>query len=146
MSADPIYRNDSKSIHKLFLPADGTNWLTIVDNTLGTMAKRVEALNAVSDDPNANNIQFARYDGTTYYPIGMVPIPALAGSNGTVPRVNTLGAPAPTTGDVYIGTLAPDGIRVVEVGAGGSLVAKAVTQVAANKSMCLSGWYVQFEP
>ena len=137
MATSPTYRNDAKPIRKQILPADTTAWVDLIDNTTGTKAVRVEALNLCSDEPtNAVNIQLSRYDGTTNYLIGTVRAVALSGTDGAAARVDVL-----TT----LGTLAPDGIRVIEVGAGGKLQAKSLATVTAAKTVSLTGWYMKFE-
>lgn len=136
MAATATYRNDAKPIRKQILPADTTAWVDVVDNTAGTKAVRVEALNLCSDDTSTVNIQFSRYDGSTNYVVGTVRAVTLAGTDGATARVDCLQT---------IGTLAPDGIRVIEVGAGGKLQAKSLVAVTSAKTVTLSGWFMKFE-
>ena len=136
MATSPTYRNDAKPIRKQILPADTTAWVDLIDNTTGTKAVRVEALNLCSDDTSTVNIQLSRYDGATNYLIGTVRAVTLSGTDGAAARVDVL-----TT----LGTLAPDGIRVIEVGAGGKLQAKSLATVTSAKTVSLTGWYMKFE-
>ena len=136
MATSPTYVNDAKSIHKNIVNADSTNWVDIVDNSAGTKAVRVEALAICSNDTNTVNIQFSRYDGTTNYLMGTVRAVTLSGTDGAAARVVALDT---------IGTLAPDGIRVIEVGAGGKLQAKSLVAVTADKTVSITGWYKKYE-
>lgn len=136
MATEATFRNDTKPIRRQIVNADGTGWKDVVDNTAGTKAVRVEALNLCSDDTSTVNIQFSRYDGTTNYVMGTVRAVTLSGTDGATARVDCLQT---------IGTLAPDGIRVIEVGAGEKLQAKSLVAVTSGKFVTLSGWYSKFE-
>lgn len=136
MATSPTYVNDAKSIRKNIVNADSTNWVDIVDNSAGTKAVRVEALGICSDDTSTVNIQFSRYDGTTNYLMGTVRAVTLSGTDGAAARVVALDT---------IGTLAPDGIRVIEVGAGDKLQAKSLVAVTAAKTVSITGWYKKYE-
>lgn len=136
MATSPTYKNDAKSIRKNILPADTTAWVDVVDNSAGNLAVRVEALNLCSDDTNTVNIQFSRLYGGANYLVGTVRAGTLSGTDGAVSRVNCLDT---------IGTLAPDGIRVIELGAGEKLQAKSLVTVTTAKTVSLAGWYMKFE-
>lgn len=77
MATEATFKNDVKSIKQQILPANTTTWVDVVDNSAGTKAVRVEALNICSDDTNTVNIQFSRLSGGTNYLIGTVRVATL---------------------------------------------------------------------
>lgn len=135
MSTSPTFASGVARIAKTILPADAINYVDVYDNSAGSTSVRVEALNLCSDDTSTVNISFARYDGATAYLIGTVRAVTLSGTDGAAARVVCLDT---------IGTLAPDGIRVIEIPAGGKLQAKSLVQVSSNKTVTLTGWVRQY--
>ena len=63
--------------------------------------------------------------------LGTVRAVTLSGTDGAAARVNVL---------ALLGTIAPDGIPVLEVPAGTKLQAKSLVAVTADKTVTLSGW------
>ena len=131
MATAPTFPNGIARIAKTILPADTTAYVDVYDNSASSTPVRVEAMNICSDDTSAVNISFARYDGATAYLIGTVNVPTLSGTNGSAARVNAL-----TT----VGTLAADGINVIEIPAGGKLQAKSLVTVTTAKTVTITGW------
>jgi hypothetical protein len=125
MAATPIYPSGFARISKTILPADTTAYVDVYDNSAASTPVRVEALTICSNDTSTVNIAFARYDGAAAFLIGTVRAVTLSGTDGATARVNAL-----TT----VGTLAPDGINVLVIPAGGKLQAKSLANVTADTS------------
>lgn len=131
MAATPTYAKNVVSIAKTILPADTTAWVDLYDNSSGTANIRIEALNLCSDDTSTVNIQFGRYVGATTYLLGTVRAVTLSGTDGAAARVNCLST---------VGTVAADGIPVIEIAAGSKLQAKSLVAVTSAKTVTLTGW------
>lgn len=136
MALSPTYKNDSKTIYKNILPEDGTNWVTLVDNTTATKSVRIEALNLCTDNTATVNIQFSILKGGVNTVVGTARAVTLAGTDGAATRIDCLS---------IIGSLAPDGVRVLELGAGDILQAKSLVAIVAAKTAYISGWFMKFE-
>lgn len=130
MAASPTYSSSVFSIHTQILPADTTAWKDVYDNSGGTDPVRVEGLGICSTDTSTVTIQFSLLVGGTNYLIGTVSAVTLSGTNGLAPKVQVLSA---------IGTLAPDGIYDIWVGAGMKLQAKSLVAVTTDKEVTLTG-------
>lgn len=131
MAATPTYAKNVVSIAKTILPADTTAWVDVYDNSAGTANVRIEALNLCSDDTSTVNIQFGRYVGATTYLMGTVRAVTLSGTDGAAARINCLST---------VGTVAADGIPVIEIAAGSKLQAKSLVAVTSAKTVTLTGW------
>lgn len=131
MAASPIFPSGTARIAKNLVNADSTNYVDIYDNSASSTGVRIEALNICSDDTSTVNIAFARYDGSTAYLIGTVRVVTLSGTDGAAARVNALAT---------VGTVAADGINVIEIPAGGKLQAKSLVAVTAAKTVTITGW------
>lgn len=118
-------------IAKTLVNADSTNIVDLYDNSASSTAVRVEALNLCSNDTSTVNISFYRYSGSTSYLLGTVRAVTLSGTDGAAARVNALAT---------LGTLAPDGIPVLEIPAGTKLQMKSLVAVTADKTVTLTGW------
>lgn len=127
----PNYSVDAVAIGKTLVNADSTNLVTVYDNSAGGHSVRIEALNLCSDDTSTVNIQFYRTVSGTDYLIGTVRAVTLSGTDGAATRINALAT---------IGTIAPDGIVVLELPAGGLLKAKSLVAVTAAKTVTIGGW------
>jgi len=123
-----------------FANADATNQKVILDNSTGTKALRIEMLTITSDDSSARNLQFSRLISAVDYLIGTVNVPALAGSDGSTPRVTAL--LSSTSG---VGALDADGIYVCWLPAGQKLDGKMLIAVTADKTVTVSGWARSYE-
>ena len=131
MAANPVYSNDVGKIAKTIVNADGTSWLDLYDNSAGgTLSARVEALNLTSDDTSTVNIQLGIYTGGSVYLIGTVRAVTLSGTDGAAALINALNV---------VGNVAPDGIKVIHIPAGGKLQAKSLVAVTAAKTVTLTG-------
>jgi hypothetical protein len=135
MAATPVFPSAYARIAKTILPADTTAYVDVYDNSAASTPVRVCAMNICSDDTSAVNIAFARYDGAAAYLIGTVNVPTLSGTNGSAARINAL-----TT----VGSMAPDGINVIVIPAGGKLQAKSLVTVTSAKTVTITGWVEQF--
>ena len=131
MAATPTYAKSVVSVAKTILPADTTAWVDVYDNSAGTANVRIEALNLCSDDTSTVNIKFGRYVGSTTFLIGTVRAVTLSGTDGAAARVNCLST---------VGTVAADGIPVIEIAAGTKLQAKSLVTVTSAKTVTLTGW------
>lgn len=135
MAASPIYPSGIARIAKTIVNADSTNWVDVYDNSASSTPVRVEALNLCSDDTSTVNIQFGRFDGSTTFLTGTVRAVTLSGTDGATARVNCLNT---------VGTLAADGINVIEIPAGGKLQAKSLVAVTSAKTVTITGWVRQY--
>lgn len=135
MATSPTYPSGIARIAKTIVPADSTNWVDVYDNSASSTPVRVEAMNICSDDTSTVNIQFGRNVGATTFLIGTVRAVTLAGTDGATARVNALNT---------VGTLAPDGINVIEIPAGGKLQAKSLVAVTSAKTVTITGWVRQY--
>jgi len=133
MATTPTYpaTTGPVAVVKTLVNADSTNIVDVYDNSASSSAIRVEALNLCSNDTSTVNISFYLYSGSTSYLLGTVRAVTLSGTDGAAARVNAL---------ALLGTIAPDGIPVVEVPAGTKLQAKSLVAVTADKTVTLSGW------
>lgn len=135
MATSPTYPSGIARIAKTIVPADSTNWVDVYDNSASSTPVRVEAMNICSDDTSTVNIQFGRNVGATTFLIGTVRAVTLAGTDGATARVNALAT---------VGTLASDGINVIEIPAGGKLQAKSIVAVTSAKTVTITGWVRQY--
>lgn len=133
MATTPTYPAASGPvlISKALVNAGSTNIADIYDNSAGSSAIRVEALNICSDDTSTVNLSFYRYSGSTSYLMGTVRAVTLSGTDGATARVNAL---------AVIGVIAPDGIPVLEIPAGSKLQVKSLVAVTAAKTVTITGW------
>ena len=131
MATTPTFAKSIIGIGKQILPADTTAWVDVYDNSAGAANVRIEALNLCSDDTSTVNIQFGRYVGSTTFLIGTVRAVTLSGTDGAAARVNCLST---------VGTVAADGIPVIEIAAGTKLQAKSLVTVTSAKTVTLTGW------
>lgn len=131
MATTPTYPSGIAKINKNIVNADSTNWVDIYDNSASSKNARVEALTLCSDDTATVNIQFGYLDGGTTYLIGTVRAVTLSGVDGAAVRINPLST---------IGTLAADGINVLEIPPGVKLQAKSLVAVTAAKTVTITGW------
>jgi len=133
MATTPTYpaTTGPVAVVKTLVNADSTNIVDVYDNSASSSAIRVEALNLCSNDTSTVNISFYLYSGSASYLLGTVRAVTLSGTDGAAARVNAL---------ALLGTIAPDGIPVVEVPAGTKLQAKSLVAVTADKTVTLSGW------
>jgi hypothetical protein len=131
MAANPSYPSDVKGINKTIVNSDSTNWVTLYDNSSGSTAVRVEALNLCSDDTATVNIQIGVEVSSTQYLIGTAQAVTLSGTNGTARLINALN---------IVGNVAPDAIKVIYIPASAKLVAKSLVAVTSAKTVTLTGW------
>lgn len=127
----PNYSVDAVAIGKTLVNADSTNLVSVYDNSAGSHSIRIEALNLCSDDTSTVNIAFYRLTGGVAYLIGTVRAVTLSGTDGAAARINAL---------VTLGSIAPDGIPVLEIPAGCALQAQSLAAVTANKTVTIGGW------
>jgi hypothetical protein len=131
MAATPTFPKNVVTVAKTIVNADSTSWVDVYDNSAGTANVRIEALTLCSDDTSTVNIQFARYSSSTSFLIGTVRAVTLSGTDGAAARVNCLST---------VGTVAADGIPVIEIPAGAKLQAKSLVAVTSAKTVTLTGW------
>lgn len=136
MATSPTYPSAVSNIKKTIVNADSTNWVDLYDNSAGSKAVRVEALNLCSDDTSTVNIQLGLYASSATYLIGTARAVTLSGTDGAAVRINAL---------ALLGTMAADGINVIEVEAGAKLQAKSLVAVSANKTVSLVGWVRKYD-
>jgi len=118
------------------LNATGTNHVTLVDNSGGTKAVRVDSLNMVSTDSAAKDIQLSILASAVNYTVGTVTIAIGAGNSGDKARVRVLD---------QVSVQDSDGIPCIWVGAGHKLQANAVATLTADKIVHITGAYRKFE-
>lgn len=135
MAASPNYPSDVKGINKTIVNSDSTNWVTLYDNSSGSKAVRVEALNLCSDDTSTVNIQIGVDVSATQYLIGTARAVTLSGTDGAALIVNAL---------AIVGNVSPDAIRVIYIPTGGKLVAKSLVAVTSTKTVTLTGWVREY--
>ena len=135
MAANPIFPSGIGRVAKTIVNSDATSYVDVYDNSASSSPVRLEALNICSDDTNTVNLAFARYDGSIAYLIGTVRVVTLSGTDGAAARVNALST---------IGTMAADGVPVIEIPAGGKLQAKSLAAVTADKTVTITGWVRQY--
>ncbi len=130
MAAAPFFPSAVAGVRAQILPADTTTWKDVYDNSAGASAVRIEGLGITSDDTSTVNIQFSMLAGAVNYNIGTVRAVTLSGTDGAAAKVNAMAT---------VGTLAPDGIYDVWVGAGEKLQAKSLVTVTAAKTVTITG-------
>jgi hypothetical protein len=131
MATSPNYPSDVKGINTNIVNSNSTNWVTLYDNSAGTTAARVEALNLCSDDTATVNIQIGVEVSSTQYLVGTAQAVTLSGTNGTARLVNALN---------IVGNVSPDAIKVIYIPAGAKLMAKSLVAVTSTKTVSLTGW------
>ena len=130
MATSATFPSGVATVRAQLLPADTTAWKDVYDNSAGTKAVRIEGLGITSDDTSTVNIQFSMLASGTNYLAGTVRAVTLSGTDGAAAKVNAL---------TSIGTLAPDGIYDVWVGAGEKLQAKSLVTVTSAKTVTITG-------
>ena len=126
MATSATFSSGVATVRAQILPADTTAWKDVYDNSAGTKAVRIEGLGITS----TVNIQFSMLESAVNYPIGTVRVVTLSGTDGAAAKVNAL---------TSIGTLAPDGIYDIWVGAGEKLQAKSLVTVTSAKTVTITG-------
>lgn len=138
----PITQN-IKSPNAQITNASGTSAVQLAYNgsnySVGADDAVVKSLMAVSTDSAAKNVQVIVNDGTNDRVIGTVPIPALAGSDGTVVAVDLLNS-------VYMPGLPIDqnGKRVLPLKGAAVLKVKAVATLTAAKTIDVTSVIEEF--
>jgi len=135
MAANPVYPSGVAGVHKTIVNGDSTNWVTLYDNSAGSAAVRLEALNLCSDDTSTVNIQIGVEVSSTQFLIGTARAVTLSGTDGAAALINALNV---------VGNVSPDAIRVIYIPAGGKLVAKSLVAVTSAKTVTLTGWVRQY--
>ena len=130
MATSATFSSGVATVRAQILPADTTAWKDVYDNSAGTKAVRIEGLGITSDDTSTVNIQFSMLASGTNYLAGTVRAVTLSGTDGAAAKVNAL---------TSIGTLAPDGIYDIWVGAGEKLQAKSLVTVTSAKTVTITG-------
>ena len=130
MATSATFSSGVATVRAQLLPADTTAWKDVYDNSAGTKAVRIEGLGITSDDTSTVNIQFSMLASGTNYLAGTVRAVTLSGTDGAAAKVNAM---------TSIGTLAPDGIYDVWVGAGEKLQAKSLVTVTSAKTVTITG-------
>ncbi len=87
---EPPYTQKFDHGSQTFVNADGTTIKDIYDPGLEDVI--VTSLSIVSDDTAALNAALYLNDGTTDYQVGLIPVPAGSGTDGTNPAINGLSA------------------------------------------------------
>lgn len=135
MAANPVYPSGVAGVNKTIVNSDSTNWVTLYDNSAGSAAVRLEALNLCSDDTATVNIQIGIEVSSVQYLVGTARAVTLSGTDGAARIVNALN---------IVGNVSPDAIRVLYIPAGGKLVAKSLVAVTSTKTVTLTGWVRQY--
>ena len=130
MATSATFPSGVATVRAQILPADTTAWKDVYDNSAGTKAVRIEGLGITSDDTSTVNIQFSMLASGTNYLAGTVRAVTLSGTDGAAAKVNAL---------TSIGTLAPDGIYDLWIGAGEKLQAKSLVTVTSAKTVTITG-------
>ncbi len=130
MATSATFSSGVAVLRAQILPANTTAWVDVYDNSLGTKAVRVEGLGITSDDTSTVNIQFSMLASGTNYLVGTVRAVTLSGTDGAAARVNAMAT---------VGTLAPDGVYDIWVGAGEKLQAKSLVTVTSAKVVTITG-------
>ena len=130
MATSATFSSGVAVLRAQILPANTTAWVDVYDNSLGTKAVRVEGLGITSDDTSTVNIQFSMLASGTNYLVGTVRAVTLSGTDGAAARVNAMAT---------VGTLAPDGVYDIWVGAGEKLQAKSLVTVTSAKAVTITG-------
>lgn len=131
MATSPTYPSGVAGVNKTIANSDGTNWVTLYDNSAASSVARLEALNLCSDDTSTVNIQIGVEVSAVQYLVGTVRAVTLAGTDGATALVNALNV---------VGNISPDAIKVIYIPAGGKLVAKSLVAVTSTKTVTLTGW------
>lgn len=135
MATSPVYPSGVAGVNKTIITTDATNWVTLYDNSAGSAAVRLEALNLCSDDTATVNIQIGVEVSAVQYLIGTARAITLSGTDGAAAIINALN---------IVGNVSPDAIKVIYVPVGGKLVAKSLLAVTATKTVTLTGWVRQY--
>jgi len=113
------------------LPADSTDIVDVKDNSLGTRALKVDALNITTNNSADRVATIYIHDGVTSFRWGSVTVPDLAGSDGaTNPRINVLGS---------LGVAGGDGVPCIWIPAGCKLQVGMDAAIAADKVLDVIG-------
>ena len=119
------------AIAKRISDSDSTNIVDVYDNSGGSVAVKVEALNVSTDNTADRIVKFYLYSGSTAFLLGSVTVPDLSGTNGsTDPRINAL-----TT----LGVAGADGVPTIWVPAGCKLQASLDAALASGKYSYITG-------
>lgn len=129
VTSTPIFAQTLKAWGANITPANTTANVTIV--TGGTDGSQVTSLVVATTDTAVSNIVFSLFDGTNYYQLGYINIPANSGN------ASLTSAPV----DVFRNMFFP-GIQVDAVGnkslivpAGWSLVGRMIATITATKTL-----------
>lgn len=117
-------------ITKRIQNSDGTSVIDVCDNSAGSTALKIESLYITSTDTSERVISFYIHTGSTSFLIGSIAVPASAGTDGVIARVNAL-----TT----LGTKGADDVPCIWLAIGSKLQAKAVVALTADKLVDIVG-------
>lgn len=87
-NTSPIFGLAANNVGESFVNADGTTAKDLV--VAGTNGTKVTRISVHSDDTAACNLKLLLYDGAAAWPVGVVRVAILAGSDGAIPAVNLL--------------------------------------------------------
>ena len=87
-NTNPIFVLKANLAEVTFVNADSTTPKDLV--AASADGTKVLAINVVSDDTSAVNLEVYIHDGTTAFLIGTVPVVTLSGTDGVAPSVNLL--------------------------------------------------------
>lgn len=138
MATTPAYPSTaSPELVAYITTSTATSTFTIVDNSAGTTALKIETLRCCTTNTAtaSNTLSLYAHDGTTQYLMGSVMIPTLAGA-GTVAPVNILAS---------LGGAGPDGVPVIWVPSGKRLDGGLGAGMAATTlSLAITGRTIKY--
>jgi len=133
MAANPIYPTITGPIlvAKQIAEGDTNAIVDVYDNSLGTVAVKLESLVITTDNTADRIVKFYLYDGAISHLIGSVTVPDLSGTNGaTDARVNVLST---------LGVAGSDGVLCIWVPAGKKLRANVDATLVSGKFLYIVG-------
>ena len=138
MATSPTYPAASGPVQiaTRVMPADTTAIVDVYDNSLGTVAVKVDSLIITTINSADRIALFYLLAGATSHLIGSIAVPDLSGSNGaTDARVNVM---------ARLGVAGADGVPCIWVAAGSKLQASMDAAIAADKYLDITGRAVTY--
>lgn len=133
MATAPTYPSASGpiAVATRLAESDSTNIVDVIDNSAGTTAIKVEALNVTTDNTADRILKLHLYSGAVSHLLGSRTIADLSGTNGaTDPRVDMM---------ALLGKAGADGVQCIWVPAGTKLQASLDAALASGKYLYITG-------
>ena len=133
MAANPIYPTITGPVlvAKRLSESDTNAIVDVYDNSLGTVAVKIESLVITTDNTSDRIVKVYLHDGAVSQLIGSVTVPDLSGTNGvTDARVNVLNT---------LGVAGSDGVLCIWVPAGKKLQVSLDSTLVSGKYLYVTG-------